>query len=66
MTSPSQVWMQPPATPNQLSNMDIDDNALQSTEPKSLLTTKKGKGKKKASKVFICHQKIQETEENLA
>jgi len=38
----------------------------QPTEPKSLSTTKKSKGKAKASEVFICRQEVQEVEESLA
>jgi len=58
--------MQPPAAPTQPSNMDVDNDASQPTEPKSSSTTKKSKGKAKASEVFIHHQEVQVVEESLA
>jgi len=63
---PPQMWMQLAAAPTQPSNMDVDDNASQPTEPKSLSMMKKSKGKAKASEAFICHQEVQEVEESLA
>ena len=64
-SAPPQMWIQLPIAPVQPSSMDVDDDASQSTEPKSSSTTKKGKGKKKASEAFMHHQEVQEVEESL-
>ena len=59
------MWMQLPTAPVEPSSMDIDNDTSQSTEPKSSSTTKKGKGKKKASEAFMHRQEVQEVEESL-
>jgi len=61
-----QMWMQPPAAPTQPSSMDVDDDTSQPNEPKSSSTTKKSKGKKKASETFIRCQEVRKVEESLA
>ena len=63
---PLQMWMQPPAAPTQPSNMDVNDDASQPTEPKFSSMTKKSKRKAKVSETFIHRQEVQEVEESLA
>jgi len=63
---PPQMWMQPPAAPTQPSNMDVNNDASQPTEPKSSSMMKKSKGKAKVSEAFIRCQEVQEVEESLA